>query len=147
MITTLEKKNYNICSREIREGWFPDEPDFKIWVGPEEMMGMVLRNSNSLILCGYVGVRYNHKYITWLTENGEMLDCHGGVNWPGRETDVLINDNPYVWWGFDCDHGCDLQPGRPAADWFRDEYASYRSLFYVEDWVNKMMQQVIDANS
>lgn len=125
-----------------REGWAPgpwdEEPDRVDWI--DEDTGypcLVTRHYFTGNLCGYVAVPPGHPLhgVAWGEDATAGLYAHRGVNysapcmevgempagaWEGsRELLVCHVPEPGqpddVWWfGFDCGHAFDSQPGRDA---------------------------------
>lgn len=114
---------------------------------------LMLRNTHSGHWCGYVGVPSTHpayggKYMD------TDIDVHGGLTYgekcdgahichvaqPGESDDLF-------WLGFDCNHGCDLAPGRMMRDkeWgtgYNEPYASYRTEGYVRHQTKHLAEQL-----
>lgn len=120
------RRTWSFSPRSIGEGPLPpgpwdNEPDKIQWVDPTTNLDCLMVRNPWATWCGYVGVPQDHAFYrksyevpeVWvhggltfaeLCSPGETLDgiCH--IAEPGRET------KPW-WFGFDCAHGEDLQPG------------------------------------
>lgn len=110
--------------------------------------GVILRNSNSGNLCGYIGVPYGHVLFgkdCWDDPLARELEAHGGVNISGHfRRDKGFNRR--LWYfGFDCGHIYDVSPG-----YLNDEVATggwhgesvYRTVSYVANQVERLARQL-----
>lgn len=100
-------------------GPWDDEPDTASW--RDEQTGLACRalraGDGSGAWCGYVGVEPGHP-LHGKSRDEAKLDAHGGVNFAGtthRCEDCQDKWPLGMWWfGFDCAHAFDVQPGMAA---------------------------------
>ena len=97
-------------------GPWDDEPNKVQWVDKETGLDcLIIRNSHTGILCGYVGVAASHRLYGCDYEAPEV-EVHGGLTYANRRQDHICHtpEAPRpedVWWfGFDCGHAWDLMP-------------------------------------
>lgn len=144
-------------------GEWDNEPDKVQW--EDESTGLpclAVRVVEHGHWCGYVGVGPDHPLFE--KEYGDAnVDCHGGLTFSEhcREESERCDggichkvepgepDNAW-WFGFDCAHYCDYQPGKSAYytklgldPWrFADPDSRYRSLSYVKDNCRDLARQL-----
>jgi hypothetical protein len=132
---TIEYRN--VDKSLWHRGQWDSEPDKKQWL--DEATGLpclIVRQSSSGHLCGYVGVPFGH--LLWKVDENEAGNddiCH--IVEPGEP------DN--VWWfGFDCAHSGDLthftDGERDLSQWTRHD--SYRDWAYVESECRSLAKQL-----
>lgn len=86
-----------------------EEADERTWVHTETMLDCAMRRNRVRAWCGYVGVPRRHiLYGLEYWPLCSMVDAHGlNYGYPGDGTYLQINR---WWFGFDCDHHCDIAP-------------------------------------
>jgi len=108
----------NLIEKGIKGKW-GDEPHFSESVVEDEygdsVFCTVLRNPNTLSLCGYVGVSKSHpaygKHYDDIYSMGQTIGCHGGLTYSDSNILVSAVAKSGLWWfGFDCAHANDLIP-------------------------------------
>jgi len=123
---------------------------------------LALRHEEYGHWCGYVGVPRGH--AVWGLAYDDLRSAtmgwygpsvHGGVTWASPRTDP-IGWGPGDWWwfGFDCGHGDDVQPGRDhlLATHLPPEFGAvrrrlrawgtYRDLAYVQEECRELARQL-----
>lgn len=126
-----------------RPGPWDREPDIEEWmIYPSQLKGMVRRSSSMGALCGYVGVPRSHALHSYGYDD-DLLDgitTHGGLTFAGS-----MDDHDDFWYfGFDCAHHMDFQPGIPEAfSALNDRDSVYRDWNYVRAGVVDLAQQLV----
>lgn len=154
--TTIDKSKWG-------DGPWRDEPDKVQWRDEATGLPCLAKRGNPRMgnWCGYVGVALGHPLFGQLDSSG--LDVHGGVTFhglcqEGPECDTICHipepgEPDHVWWfGFDCGHFHDLQPGLAAmeAEWGYPrlagiEGATYKDLAYVVAECEYLARQLVEA--
>jgi hypothetical protein len=79
--------------------------------------------------CGYVGVPKDHKYYEVDYNAIDNIDCHGGLTFSGRFTDV----DPELWFiGFDCAHAWDAKDPELLEEPYESIHRDYELVFDTE---------------
>lgn len=169
-----------------RKGWAPgpwdDEPDRVDWI--DDATGypcQVIRHYSMGHLCGYVAVPPGHPLhgVNHEDDQAGNLSAHLGVNYSepcmeygatetdGRPEELMVCHVPEpgepddVWWfGFDCGHAWDIQPGMDAR--YRElvgatevdhhhllfgDRRQYRPLAYVRNECTDLAAQLAEATA
>lgn len=124
----MKTKEYRTVDKSTwGTGPWQDEPDKVQW--PDETTGLpclVVRSSTMGAWCGYVGVAEGHPLFGKMYDEVDDFDVHGGLTFSdhcepdGAEASRICHvpgpgEPDHVWWfGFDCGHAFDLQPGMMA---------------------------------
>lgn len=119
------------------------EPDYH-----EESRILMLRHTEFLSWCGYVGVPEGH--LLYRVDYCRIHPTvHGGLTfsgfWPNKRS-----RNPYsrLWWfGFDCGHWNDLMPGMflmeaAMQQAYKGFNGVYRNYAYTLDWCRRLLVQL-----
>jgi hypothetical protein len=115
---------------------YSSEPSFIAW-SRHGLPCFIRRQSDSLHLCGYVGVPSTHP---WFTSHHDDLPpnihaaAHGGLTYTG------VQDG-FTFFGFDCAHSGDLCPGHVTSS------GTYRDLAYVTAKVNALADALAGAET
>lgn len=152
----------------VKQAWGPgpwqEEPDKVQW--EDEVTGLAclaVRNAYSGNWCGYVGVNDKHPlYGTPYQQVDDRYDVHGGLTFSdkchGRICHHAVPEEEVWWFGFDCGHAFDHQPGlmaslrRDMPEFVREhgDYMSpgevYRTLDYVRDQCRDLAVQIKAAS-
>jgi len=124
---TLDKTNWPV-------GPWLFEPDRRNWTTKSGLPGSIVRNHFGA-LCGYVGIKTDHKYFKINYYDVENTMVHGGLTFSGYREDKDI------WWlGFDCTHWGDFCPGMAL---FSSKEEEYRTIEYVMDQVENLAEQLL----
>ena len=144
------------------DGPWISEPDRLQWRTEAGLPGLIVRNHFGS-LCGYAAVPPDHPLHSRKYEAIDV-DVHGGLNY----SDCCMETGPVchvpdpgepadVWWfGFDCGHAWDLQPGlaareRGLSDFPQNLYdrlrasETYRDLAYVRAEVESLARQLVKS--
>lgn len=147
-MNNIEIKEYDDWCNEskskiIIDGPWNKEPNRLSWMA-HGLDCMIIRNSDMLFLCGYVGVPSSH----WAFNKGynEMTDIfiHGGLTYANKCRGHIchVSDtNREIWWfGFDCAHSGDFYP---TVLNYRDQtYEVYRDIEYVKAETEHLAEQL-----
>lgn len=158
---------YHTCDKS---GWpagpWNDEPDKIQW--PDAATGLpclAVRHPSLGHWCGYVGVPEDHpffgkSYVGFCSDGKTFPEVHGGFTYfdlcdPGEAEATGICHLPaegepdHVWWfGFDCAHSNDYQPGLSAhIRMYIDWGEIYRTLGYVQSNCQKLASFLASASS
>jgi len=149
----MQTKEYRTIDKSAwPRGEWDDEPDKKQWQDKETGFAcLIVRNSSSGALCGYVGVPEGHRFFEKGYDDVDV-DVHGGLTFANHcaktddETRYVCHvpeagDPDNIWWlGFDCNHAWDLAPGYEHRHSYGDEH--YRDIEYVEHQIAKLASQL-----
>lgn len=161
--TTQPRRGYPPKS-EWGPGPWQDEPDRLEW-RHKGVPCLMRRGPLSGAWCGYAAVEPGHPWHGKADADEPDVRVHGGVTFAGRcHEDICRVPEPGesddVWWfGFDCAHAGDVQPGmaarmreydvhlpadlRTGSSWFGD--GVYRDLAYVRAETERLADQIIAA--
>jgi hypothetical protein len=126
-----------------KSDWLPgewmQEPDRVDWIDRETGYDCrIVREPSWGAFNGYVGVRPGHPLFLETADEivARGIHAHRNVNHAARED---ADEGPIWWFGFDCNHSCDLAPAdysRQRASFRKliDQTANYKDLAYV--WAN-----------
>lgn len=147
-----------------KSGWGPGpwqaEPDKVQWQDEETSLpSLAVRNGRFGHWCGYVGVPLGSKLAQ---TNRDDYEVHGGITFQDKCQEIEEDSNfdgskgichraldgkPVMWFGFDCGHSCDFQPGleslwvnRGLPTLSKDE--RYRTLDYVKSEIKSLARQI-----
>lgn len=128
-----------------RSGWrhgpWDRELDAGGWLHPSGLKCLILRATSMGALCGYVGLPVSHR-LHGLGYDHDLLDgisSHGGLTFAG----AMSTDDDFWYFGFDCAHHTDFQPGIPASfGSLNDTDSIYRDWDYVQVEVIDLAQQL-----
>lgn len=133
-------------------GPWDGEGDYESWTTRAGLPGLAVRNRFGA-WCGYAAVDPRHPWhgkgywddgiMNTVTVHGDVTyadACRGSVCHipaPGQPDDVW-------WFGFDCAHAGDLQPGlvEHFASFGADMDWVYRDVAYVKLWVERLAEQL-----
>lgn len=143
-----------------RSAWGPGpwdgEPDRVQWTDAATSLPCLARRTPCGFWCGYVAVPPGHP-LHGADYDVPTADVHGGITFADRCEDdpsgfgichVPAPGEPDdVWWfGFDCAHGYDFQPGLPRNIQILGRDArSYRTLGYVRAECAKLARQLAEV--
>lgn len=92
----------------------------KQWVTDAGLLAVVIKfdESYSKHRCGYVGVGVEHKVYATDYEDVDIT-AHGGLTYAGDSSTSypIPTDKPVWWFGFDCAHAGDNEPGGRSLDY------------------------------
>jgi hypothetical protein len=141
---------------ELPAGPWDSEPDKIQWVDVDTNLDCLMVRNRFATWCGYVGVPRRHP-LHGIDYKMVNVDVHGGLSLsercaPGEPVDGICHIaepgrevEPW-WFGFDCGHYCDLQPGRLALGMaLPGENYHYRTEEYVRSEVERLAQQLFDC--
>lgn len=147
-----------IDKSDWQSGPWKNEPDRVSWVDPNTGYHCLVRRNNKFsgVFCGYVAVEnkhpyYGHSYSDNDYEIASKIRVHGGITYanPCRgdgESGIchLTKDDDSAWWfGFDCGHSWDFQPGEVFKNiLYQIEDCIYRDLAYVIREVESLASQL-----
>lgn len=132
------------------------EPDEEIFMY-EGYKCLIKRNPFMGFLCGYVGLKPDHKYYRVHYDKID-IDCHGGLTF----SDTWGDQNDELWYiGFNCGHGRDLTPFMTRhSHWYKYkidgeereayndiderlvEYQTYKDINYVRNECKRIVNQL-----
>jgi len=124
-------------SRYSRGPW-DDEPDRIYWVDDETKYPCLMKRNNSGVWCGYVAVNESHP-LYGKDYSGLDIEIHRGLTYAGycdgdAEKGICHvkddGEDEVYWFGFDCNHGCDLTP-------MEDMYSNFGATYRDEEWVKR----------
>lgn len=146
-----------------KDAWGPgpwqEEPDREEWRHePTRLPCMIIRDPESGVLCGYVGVPPIHP-LHGRSGTDKGLEAHCGVTYSNksigeiRVTSATDGAGDLWWFGFDCGHADDLQPSSRMDDLLlfsllREQaripraMKTYRDIHYVRRQVNHLAAQL-----
>lgn len=102
-------------------------------------------------LCGYVAVGKSHrlygKGYGQLYDEGFDIEVHCGLTFASLTPTAWDKDSGLWWFGFDCNHSCDLAPKMSEVSiGFRDPHAQYRTIGYVKRECESLADQFAEIN-
>lgn len=152
-------------SLEVPAGPWDDEPDKVQWVDSETGLDCLIVRNHFGALCGYVGVTEGHPLFEQHYETPEV-EIHGGLTFtdfctPGEPVEGICHvaapgrDGRVWWFGFDCAHAFDVQPGMLAFEMkhmpdligSKYEISAYRDIDYAVSETLDLAKQVAAAGS
>lgn len=92
-------------------GAWDGEPDRMMWQRGQ-LTCLALRQIGAGYWCGYVGVPFGHPAFGKGLSEVEISSAQHEVNY--AELELGKEDPPLYWFGFDCGHAWDYQPGLAA---------------------------------
>lgn len=146
------------------DGPWMTEPDRAEWTHAGRPC-LAVRNSMGN-WCGYAAVDPGHPLHGLGYSSAPDLDVHGGLTYANRCAGSVCHvpqpgEPDDVWWfGFDCGHAWDIAPAMVSrmkeiyASHGESDYmpldlpgSSYKTLDYVKAEVNKLAEQLVEANN
>lgn len=155
MITEKEIQEHSSSIRNAMKDWpkgeWNDEPDRLNWKHENGLDCMIVRNHFG-VLCGYVGVKPNHKLykVDYLDEKLNKVQVHGDLTYSDEcsghichiDEDEDVNGKNW-WFGFDCAHAFDLSPS--SCKYLRtNNLVTYKNIEYVIEQTNNLAVQIGD---
>lgn len=160
---TAERTYTTIDKTAWGPGPWQDEPDKVQWTDAETGLPcLAKRHAVNGHLCGYVGVSEGHPAFEIDGYDDEVnVEVHGGLTYAahceeGDEAHAICHipepgQPDHVWWfGFDCGHFMDFQPGMksqlaalsPTINYPFDPDTTYRTLDYVRAETARLASQL-----
>lgn len=92
----------------------------KQWVTDAGLLAVIVKFTERYLQhrCGYVGVGIEHEGFAFDYEEVD-IDAHGGITYTGDNSTnyPITTDKPTWWFGFDCAHAGDDEPGGRSLDY------------------------------